>query len=63
VDKRLNRILPESITLRTRSEVTMFFDGLDLMEPGIVQASKWRPLSESEAAAPATLWVGVAQKT
>jgi SAM-dependent methyltransferase len=63
VAKRLNRILPESITLRTCSEVTMFFDGLDLMEPGIVQASKWRPLSESEAAAPATLWVGVAQKT
>jgi len=27
-----------------------------------VQASKWRPLNESEAAAPATLWVGVARK-
>ena len=63
VAKRLNRILPESITLRTRSEVTTFFAGLDLVEPGIVQASKWRPLSESEAAAPATLWVGVAQKS
>ena len=60
--KRLNRILPESITLRSRSEVTTFFAGLDLVEPGIVQASKWRPLNESEAAAPATLWVGVAQK-
>jgi hypothetical protein len=62
VAKRLNRILPESITLRTRSEVTAFFAGLDLVEPGIVKASKWRPPSESEAAAPAALWVGVAQK-
>jgi hypothetical protein len=61
--RRLNRILAESITLRTRSEVTTFFAGLDLVEPGIVQGSKWRPLSESEAAAPATLWVGVARKT
>src|SRR5215831_182129 len=62
VAKRLNRILAESITLRTRAGVTTFFAGLDLAEPGIVQASKWRPLNESEAAAPATLWVGVARK-
>ena len=61
--RRLNRILAESITLRTRSEVTTIFAGLDLVEPGIVQASKWRPVNESEAAAPATLWAGVARKS
>ncbi len=60
---RLNRILAESITLRTRAEVTVFFDGLDLVAPGIVQASKWRPQNETEADAPATLWAGVARKT
>jgi len=27
-----------------------------------VQASKWRPTSESEAASPAALWAGVARK-
>src|SRR6516225_7687118 len=59
---RLNRILPESITLRTQTEVAGFFDGLDLVDPGIVPASKWRPMNETEAAAPATLWVGVACK-
>jgi SAM-dependent methyltransferase len=59
---RLNRILAESITLRTQAEVAGFFDGLDLAEPGIVPASKWRPVNETEAAAPATLWVGVARK-
>jgi hypothetical protein len=27
-----------------------------------VQASKWRPASEMEAASPAALWAGVARK-
>ena len=60
--ERLNRILAESITLRARPEVAMFFEGLDLVEPGLVQGSKWRPVSEAEAAAPAAMWVGVARK-
>jgi S-adenosyl methyltransferase len=38
------------------------FDGLDLVEPGMVQASKWRADSEAEAAGPAALWAGVARK-
>jgi hypothetical protein len=29
--------------LRTREEIVSFFDGLDLLEPGIVQVHKWRP--------------------
>ena len=60
--KRLNRILPESITLRARPEVATFFDGLELVEPGMVQASKWRPVNETEASGPAALWAGVARK-
>lgn len=60
--ERLNRILAESITLRARPEVATFFEGLDLVEPGLVPGSKWRPVSEAEAAAPAAMWVGVARK-
>ena len=60
--ERLNRILPESIALRTRSEVATFFDGLELVQPGMVQASKWRPVNETEAAGPAALWAGIAGK-
>jgi hypothetical protein len=60
--ERLNRILAESITLRTRAEVAEFFDGLEMVEPGLVQASKWRPANEAEATAPATLWAGIARK-
>lgn len=29
--------------LRTREEIVPFFDGLDLVEPGVVSCSHWRP--------------------
>jgi hypothetical protein len=58
----LNRMMAEKVTFRDQSAVARFFDGLDLVEPGVVQASKWRPANESEAASPAALWAGVARK-
>jgi hypothetical protein len=58
----LNKMMAEKVTFRDRPAVARFFDGLDLVEPGMVQASKWRPTSESEAASPAALWAGVARK-
>ena len=53
----------EKVTLRNREEVARFFTGLDLVEPGVVQVSKWRPRSELEASATDTVWCGVARKT
>ena len=29
--------------LRTRAEILRFFDGLELLEPGLVQVHRWRP--------------------
>jgi hypothetical protein len=58
----LNKMMAEKVTFRDRAAVARFFDGLKLVEPGLVQASKWRPTSESEAASPAALWGGVARK-
>ncbi|MGI9001129.1 MAG: SAM-dependent methyltransferase [Pseudonocardia sp.] len=31
------------ITARSRQELIRFFDGLELLEPGVVPASRWRP--------------------
>jgi len=31
------------LTQRTPEQVTSFFDGLDLLEPGVVSCSRWRP--------------------
>jgi hypothetical protein len=33
----------EVMRLRTQAQVERFFDGLELLEPGVVQAHKWRP--------------------
>jgi len=31
------------VTLRTRAQIAAFFDGWDLVEPGLVQVPLWRP--------------------
>ncbi|MFC0861129.1 SAM-dependent methyltransferase [Sphaerimonospora cavernae] len=33
----------EMLTLRTRAEIMRFFDGFELVEPGMVGLSQWRP--------------------
>lgn len=55
------RSIDMPLVLRDHAQVTGLFEGLDLVEPGVVQLSKWRPRSEAEAAA-AALWGGVARK-
>ena len=52
----------EAGTLRSRAEILRFFDGLRLVEPGLVRIPEWRPASEIEARAAAPLWGGVARK-
>ena len=44
------------ITLRTRAQITAFFDGLDLLEPGVVAQPWWRPDSDQVAADPRANW-------
>lgn len=61
--RQMNEHNPQmQFILRDRDQVAAFFDGLDLVEPGVVPISKWRPSSEIEAVAPGVLWGGVARK-
>ena len=60
--RRMNESLTEKVTLRDRAGVTRLFDGLELVEPGVVRPPRWRPDSAFEAASPAVLWGGVARK-
>ncbi|HKB30353.1 MAG TPA: SAM-dependent methyltransferase [Streptosporangiaceae bacterium] len=39
---RLNRLMAEEVTMRTHSEVCAFFEGLDMVEPGVAQLHRWR---------------------
>ena len=40
---RFNQLARAKATLRTRAEILRFFDGLELLEPGLVQIHQWRP--------------------
>jgi len=60
--RRLNQSVAEKATLRGHAGVTRLFDGFDLIEPGLVRVSDWRPDSDLEAARPTGLWGGVARK-
>jgi hypothetical protein len=59
---RLNRLLAQPSTYRSRAEVTAFFDGLELVEPGVTPIQQWRPATPQDASAVAAMWGGVAFK-
>jgi S-adenosyl methyltransferase len=60
--RRLNQSMTQQFTMRTRAQVTGFFDGLTLLDPGVVLTHQWRPDSEADAETPGVLWAGVARK-
>ncbi len=57
--KRLNKLMAQQVALRSHAEVSRFFDGLTIVEPGVVPAPEWRPASEVEAASASTMWGGL----
>ncbi len=61
--RRVNeRMSGPKATMRDRTAITQFFDGLDLLEPGVVQPQQWRPESGALGPPVATAWCGVARK-
>jgi hypothetical protein len=60
--KRLSSRMAESVTLRSHDEVAALLAGLELVEPGVVQATQWRPDPDA-ATPPAQIWLGVGRKT
>jgi len=60
--KRLNQLMSQRVDLRGHAEVTRFFDGLELVHPGVVRIPEWRPDAPEDTATPATMWGGVALK-
>jgi len=60
--RRLNSSMTQQFTMRSKNEVTGFFDGLSLVEPGVVLTHDWRPDTPGDAKTPGVLWAGVARK-
>jgi S-adenosyl methyltransferase len=62
--RRVNQRMRGAVaTLRTHDQVVSFFDGLELLPPGVVQPQQWRPGPAAPAPAEVTAWSGVARKS
>ncbi len=57
----MNKALPVPVTFRPHERVVPFFDGLELLEPGVVPTTQWRPDPGADTT-PLPGWVGVARK-
>jgi hypothetical protein len=60
--RRLNSAMTQQFTMRTRAQVTGYFHGLTLVDPGVVLTHEWRPVSPDDGKTPGVLWAGVARK-
>jgi S-adenosyl methyltransferase len=59
---RLNELMAQRVTPRSREQVMTFFDGLELVEPGLIRCPEWHPVRPEDATATSTMWGGVARK-
>jgi hypothetical protein len=59
--KALSARMAENVTLRSHDEVAALLGGLELVEPGVVQAAQWRP-DPGAAVISSQVWMGVGRK-
>jgi hypothetical protein len=57
----MDKQMGEAVVRRTRAEVEKFFDGMDLVAPGVVETDRWRP-TDAGGPRPLPMWVAVARK-
>jgi hypothetical protein len=66
MQQRYNQAAPTAYRLQRPDELASFFDGLDLVEPGVVPCPRWKPdvrsASDGGAAGQAVAYCGVARK-
>jgi hypothetical protein len=61
--RRINqRLRGPNATVRDREQTSRFFDGLELLEPGVVQPPQWRPDPGEPALPDVTIWCGAGRK-
>jgi hypothetical protein len=61
-DDIMSRMAQQTFTLRDRVQVARFFDGLDLVEPGLVPIEQWRPDPSTDDTRKSSLWGAVGRK-
>jgi hypothetical protein len=61
--RRMNqRLKGQKATMRDREQMSRFFDGLELLEPGVVEPPQWRPEPGEPAPPNVTIWCGAGRK-
>jgi hypothetical protein len=60
--KMNQRLKGPKATVRGHDQVSRFFDGLELLEPGVVQPPQWRPGPDEPAPPDVAIWCGAARK-
>jgi hypothetical protein len=56
------RMMQQGITYRTREQVSRFFEGTDLVDPGLVRVEEWRPSDGAANTERSSLWCAVGRK-
>ncbi len=56
------RMVRQQITYRNREQIARFFEGTDLVEPGIVAVEEWRPDPGAAAPGHSSVWCAVGRK-
>jgi hypothetical protein len=57
----ISPMMAKEVTARSRTQVARFFEGLELIEPGLVRITQWRSGSGMDSAVGASMWAGVAR--
>jgi S-adenosyl methyltransferase len=55
-------LFQQELTYRSRGQVARFFDGTDLVEPGLVRVEQWRPDTALDNGHKSFLWCAVGRK-
>jgi hypothetical protein len=57
-----DRMIQQDFSFRAHGEVTRFFEGTDLVPPGVVRVEEWRPEPGQHETAKSSLWAGIGRK-
>ena len=57
-----DRMIQQDITYRTHEQVARFFEGTDLVDPGLVRVEEWRPAAGTADAGRSSFWCAVGRK-
>jgi hypothetical protein len=57
-----NRMMHQKLAARGREQLLRFFDGTDLVPPGLVRVEEWRPDPGAHAAGQSVVWGAVGRK-